>query len=124
MPPKMCAACPLISVSPILVKSGAWLLMPPEPNISNMASTKSGDVRRQLTISLFLIAACSSLPASSRDWLIVAGSRSMPHLGHDPGLSEITSGCIGQIYWLLPDAGAVGGAPGETLSSAAELCVV
>jgi hypothetical protein len=33
------------------------------------------------------------------------GTRSMPHFGHFPGLSEVTSGCIGQTY-----AGTVVGA--------------
>jgi len=28
----------------------------------------------------------------------------MPHFGHFPGLSEITSGCIGQVYfWATGD---------------------
>lgn len=27
------------------------------------------------------------------------GSKSIPHLGQVPGLSEITSGCMGQVYF-------------------------
>jgi hypothetical protein len=29
----------------------------------------------------------------------------MPHLGHEPGLSLCTSGCIGQVYTTFASAG-------------------
>ena len=36
-------------------------------------------------------------------------TRFMPHLGHFPGLSETTSGCIGQVYfWATGDAVGAG----------------
>jgi hypothetical protein len=31
----------------------------------------------------------------------IASSSAIPHLGHDPGRSETTSGSIGQIYLLV-----------------------
>ncbi len=44
-------------------------------------------------------ASVGGCPASV--WLEVAapvGTSSMPHFGHFPGVSEVTSGCIGQTY--------------------------
>ena len=34
----------------------------------------------------------------------IIGSKVMPHFGQLPGLSETTSGCIGQVYFVpLPE---------------------
>ena len=46
-----------------------------------------------------------SLPSSSSSPPPSLGSRSIPHLGHAPGPSCCTSGCIGQVQiWLFPTA--------------------
>lgn len=51
------------------------------------------------------------LPICSPNWSNLGSGyfftiRSMPHLGHWPGLLVTTSGCMGQVYWVAMPAGA------------------
>ncbi len=55
------------------------------------------------------------------------GSRAIPQIGHEPGRSLTTSGCMGQVY-LAPAAGAAGdpavdaGRPGRSAFGARYRC--
>jgi hypothetical protein len=37
--------------------------------------------------------------------LCLTGTSFIPHFGHSPGLSDTTSGCIGQVYFSARGAG-------------------
>ena len=74
---------------------------------SQLATLRS----RSILLLLSNIASYSYLGVSG--FLSPFGSRFMPHLGHLPGLSCTTSGCIGQAYfWPAALAVAVGDGAG------------
>ncbi len=62
-----------------------------------MATTSNGTDRTALTHNRRVKSTSSGLGPSSPVGTPI-GSSAMPHFGQDPGLSRITSGCIGQVY--------------------------
>ncbi len=67
----------------------------------------SGTVSATLTQKRRVMSASSgSGPSSS---VTVSGSRAMPHFGHAPGRSDITSGSMGQTYRTGPVGGGAAG---------------
>ena len=70
---------PEVSIPPMLITSNGIVSVVPIQNRSRM-------LRSSMSSS-------SGAPAA-----VVRGSRAMPQMGHGPGLSETTSGCIGQTY--------------------------
>ena len=62
--------------------------------------TSSGALSARLTQKRRDISASSGFSSSSMDGVI--GSSAIPQIGHEPGTSSITSGCMGQVH--LPAA--------------------
>ncbi len=65
------------------------------PDISAIASAKSGSVSTALTAKRRLMSTSSALSSSSAPSSI--GSSAMPQIGQLPGASRTISGCIGQV---------------------------
>ncbi len=63
--------------------------------ISIIAMAKIGTVN---TTAIFIFLTKSLYVFWSSVSLGFIGIKSIPHIGHEPGLSWITSGCIGQVY--------------------------
>src|SRR5690606_26962015 len=65
--------------------------------ISDMAIMKIGSVNataiQNLLRSFLYVFSSSEISGSTR-------TKSIPQMGQDPGSSETTSGCIGQVYWV------------------------
>src|SRR5437868_248093 len=73
----------------------------PEVNMPPILMATRGTVRARPTQKRRRI--LRSSPSSSSDVLSAAtrDSSAVPQIGHDPGLSETTSGCIGQTYSVV-----------------------
>ena len=67
------------------------------PTIGNIESKSTGTVKTRATQNLRVMSRSSESSSSASGWIDL-GSDAMPHLGHAPGLSLCTSGCIGQTY--------------------------
>src|SRR5688572_1369745 len=62
-------------------------------------TTSSGRDNARQTQNRTLITRNSGFPSS----LGTCGSRAIPHFGHEEGLSDTTSGCMGQMYLFAPE---------------------
>src|SRR5579872_1050910 len=67
------------------------------PPMESIASASSGAVRMTAATKRRFMSAYSGFGGAS-SVVNSAGSRAMPHFGHDPGPIFRTSGCIGQVY--------------------------
>ena len=66
------------------------------PTASPAIGTRSGKVSSADHLKRRSMSSSSGLASSSRD--ATSGSSAMPQIGHAPGVSRTTSGCIGQVY--------------------------
>ena len=63
-----------------------------------MAIIKTGTVH---ITAIFILCTKSLYILFSSESVGSIGTKSIPQMGHEPGPSLITSGCIGQVYFIL-----------------------
>src|SRR5262252_121513 len=90
--PKRCISAPPVAISPIVNRN------------TGMVQTTPTQKRRVISTSSGLGVSMSSADATSS-----IGSSAIPHFGHAPGLSLMTSGSIGHVHVVVRGSSLVAG---------------